>query len=197
MDDPSVFDLIEEATLPTNDTLTEVSELAQRRQAKALEIERLEEELKVASAELRELDDKLIPDAMATMGLQSFALEDGTKLEVVDVVDPYVKEEDRPAFFEWLAENGFGDLVKHQVVATFGKGEAEEAENAMRALAQAGVAYEDKESVHPQTLKAWTRERIETAARLRQPAVFPESLTIYQGRRAKIVAPKKRRGRGE
>jgi hypothetical protein len=67
-------------------------------------------------------------------------------------------DEDRQdAAFEALPD----ELLKIEVVATFAKGEAQQARDLAEELVVAGYTITVKKSVHHSTLKAWVREQFE------------------------------------
>ena len=69
---------------------------------------------------------------------------------------------------------------------SFGRGEGDRAKKVMTELFEQGLDAEQKESVHPSTLKAFAREQIEGANQ-----VFDQKardlFSIYEGKRTKIV----------
>jgi len=82
-------------------------------------------------------------------------------VQVAPVVYAHITEDKRQAAHAWLRQHGFGDLIKHQVTASFGAGEDDMAHAVKHHLEGLGVAVQDKESVHHSTLRAWARERLE------------------------------------
>lgn len=176
------FDEMVEATkLPGDEGLGEVARLAK------LQIE-YEDELKAAEEAVQKVKQKLaqiqadaLPHAMAKVGLKTFELEDGTQIKVEPFVSTHIAEERREKAFQWLAEHGYGDLVKDTVVLTFGRQEHSRAVEAMKYLLDAGYNPSNKQSVHGQTLKAWAR------AELAKGTDVPHDLFgIYTGQKAKI-----------
>ena len=88
----------------------------------------------------------------------------------------------REAAYSWLRENGLGDIIKNDITVTFGRGEDNKAAE-YASLAQ-GQGYEpvQKIGVHPQTLKAVVRERLESGREM------PSDLfKTYAGNRTKIT----------
>jgi len=92
----------------------------------------------------------------------------------------------RLAAFKWLRHNNFDAIIKRNIILNFGKGEDQKADKVKEELMKLGYAPQDKSGVHPMTLKAFIRERIEAA----QP--IPQDLfQIHTGSRAKITPPAK------
>ena len=97
-----------------------------------------------------------------------------------------INKNNRDAAHAWLRQQGHGDIIKNQVSVSFGKGEDETALETMTLLEQEGLFPAQKESVHPSTLKAFVRERIESgdsAFTVDTQKLF----SVYQGKRTKIT----------
>ena len=79
-------------------------------------------------------------------------------------------------FNQWLRDNGHGDLVKHVVSVAFGAGEDDVAQETKELLSAhlakntSGLAVDDKETVHNQTLNAFLRKMNEDGEEI--PAFF-------------------------
>jgi len=148
-------------------------------------VERLEDTLKAAKAELRRLLDVELPATMAELGVERINLRDGSALEVKQVVDARIPRAKQAEALAWLREHGYGDLIKSQVVASFGAGDDEVARAAQLYLEEIGAPVQAKETVHPQTLKAWARERLEAGDEI------PDDLFgLYTGETVRIKKPK-------
>lgn len=144
----------------TNEELGQISRLAERQLEEELQVVKLEEQLKQAKEALRQTSDVDLPNAMAEVGLSSFTLSNGTKISVKDEVYASIPKECQEKAFLWLRNHDFGSLIKNQIIAEFGKGEDEEAHEAAALLAEHGWRPQQKESVHPMTLKAFIREQL-------------------------------------
>ena len=126
--------------------------------------------------ELKNQKDKIssetIPAILAEQGLQSLKLADGTVLEVNKKYsctlpkDPQKKE----SAYQWLRDQGLGDIIKNEVAVTFGKGEDNKAKQLLDLAVGNGYEPTQKEKVEPMTLKALYRERVE--AGLDMPSDF-------------------------
>lgn len=149
-------------------------------------IENLEDALKAAKAELHTMCTKTIPAAMASAHTLEHKTDKSVSVEIEDVLHGTLPKDDgkRKAAFNWLADNGASDLVKTEVKASFGRGEHNLAGEITAKLSELGITYEANESVHPQTLAAFARER------LRGGKEIPlETLGLYAGRHAVITLP--------
>jgi DnaJ-class molecular chaperone len=143
------------------DLLKTLSRLAQLARDKKDEIAEKEEALKRANNDLRKLIEIDIPEAMREGQVQSIALEDGTKITVKPDVFASITAEMQDRAFAWLREHEMGGVIKHQVKADFGKNEGDAADKLLKFCEENNIPIADKETVHPQTLKALVKEQLE------------------------------------
>ena len=96
------------------------------------------------------------------MNVTKLKLKDGASIEVTNFYSARIVPDKQEEAFNWLRENGLGDIIKNDVTVTFGRGEDNKA-MAYATLAK-GQGYEpvQKIGVHAQTLKAVVRERTES-----------------------------------
>lgn len=153
-----------DAIIPTDEELAMVSKLAAKQRDLENSIAEMEEGLKKAKADLDQVRDKELPNALAEIGLSELKLTDGTKISIKTEVYANISEERSQAAFAWLRKNGHGALVKNIISAEFGKGEDEKAIEAATVLAEAGFSPKQKESVHAMTLKAFVKEQVNQGA---------------------------------
>ena len=142
---------------------------AKRLSDKVLELKDLEDEIANAEHSLKKLKEKAkvvssveIPAMMDDMQITKLKLKDGESVEIKKIYGAYIPPEQQEAAFKWLRNNGLGDIIKNDITVTFGKGEDNKA--AEYAVLAKGQGYEpvQKIGVHPQTLKAMVRERLES-----------------------------------
>lgn len=139
--------------------LKRVIDLAKLLVAQRDKVESMEKELKAAQADLRRIETEDLPELMREIGMASVTLDDGSIIEVTDEVQCAITEGARNAAHEWLINNGFGGLIKTEVVVTFGRGERDEAEEFAQ---QVGDHHPELvERVHPSTLKSFVKEQLE------------------------------------
>ena len=121
-----------------------------------------EEHTKKLKEKARELSQGVIPEMMKEMNVTKLKLKDGASIEVTNFYSARITPDKQEAAFNWLRENGLGDIIKNDVTVTFGRGEDNKA-MAYATLAK-GQGYEpvQKIGVHNQTLKAVVRERTES-----------------------------------
>jgi hypothetical protein len=119
-------------------------------------VARLESELATAKEDMRRVEQEDLPDLMQELGLETFKLKSGEVIEVKNEVECSISEDRRAAAHHWLASNGFGGLIKTEVVVKFGRDE----HDAAVACAES-VGGEMVERVHPMTLKSFIKEQME------------------------------------
>lgn len=135
--------------------LQRVKELAKLMIAQRKVVEDIEAQLAQAKRDLAKIETEDLPELMREVELKSVTTDAGEVIEIVDEVSCGITEEKRFAAHKWLLDNGFGGLIKTEVVAKFGKGDYEKA---MEAAQQIGGIV--TESVHAQTLKAFVKEQM-------------------------------------
>jgi|TARA_R100000149_G_C5879913_1_gene144645 hypothetical protein len=143
------------------ESLGSVAGLAKAIKTKEELIESLEQTLKEEKKALIKMTDEDLPTMLMELGMQSLTLDDGSDVTVKQTYGASIRVDDRPAAYEWLRDNGYDDIIKNQVLCVFGRGEDDMA-SAFQALAsQQGYAAEQKTEIHPQTLRAFVKERVE------------------------------------
>lgn len=170
---------------------TEIQRLRQMgelfmRQAQA--VAAAEEALKAAKENFAKTEREDLPLLMQEIGMASFTLEDGTSIEVTPDVQCNISEANRPAANSWLIANGFGGLIKTQVVTEFGRGDIEEATAYQRLVIEKFPEHTPmvKDTVHPATLKSFVKEQLQ-----REDCTLPKELfSVYEFNKAKITLPK-------
>ena len=121
-----------------------------------------EEHTKYLKEKAKQLSNFDIPKMMQEMNVTKLKLKDGASIEVTNFYSARIVPDKQEEAFNWLRNNGLGDIIKNDVTVTFGRGEDNKA-TAYAVLAR-GQGYEpvQKSGVHTQTLKAVDRERTES-----------------------------------
>jgi len=144
-----------------NNDLKQVAGLARQQLVLEQRVEDLTAELKRAQAELAHISGEALPAALAEHGLTELKMADGSKLTVATVISANISKERAYEAHDWLRSNGHADLIKNTVSVAFGKGDDEKASALITQLDQMGFDADQKEAVHPSTLKAFCKEQIE------------------------------------
>ena len=176
-------DVAEQLSEVTEDGLSRVTNLALAQIEKHQLVESLEEQLKQAKKDLANIQENELPAAIAEYNLKEFTLDNGTQISVKRFYNVSIPkdEEKRQACFNWLNDNGYGDLIKNQVAVNFVKGKEREATSFIQELEDRNLTPSNKKWVEPMTLKAFAKERVEKA----EP--FPSDMFgLYIGEKATI-----------
>ena len=130
------------------------------------EISKLKEQLKTKEDYERKLSREVLPSLFSEVGLSELKLADGRKIKVSEYYTATPLKENRGKVFQWLRDNGFGDLVKNQVTCSFGRNEEEKASGLLSHLSDKGYQSTQREWVEPSTLRAFVREQYEAGKEL-------------------------------
>jgi len=158
-----------------SDQVLSLRDLEDRIRQKETEVKKLKKDLDIVSGEI-------IPTMMTEMNISTLKLADGSAVEVKPIYGASISPDKKEEAFNWLRENGLGDLVKNEVTVSFGRNEDNKA-MAYATLAQ-GQGYQpvQKLKVEPMTLKALVRERVESGQDM------PSDLfNVFTGNRTKIT----------
>lgn len=149
-------------------------------------VEDLETQLTAAKADVRRIEQEDLPDLMQELGLETFKLKTGEVIEVKQDVDCSITEARRHDAHQWLIANGFGGLIKTEVVVAFGRGEHDAAEEFAGKLAEEGKDPNLVERVHPMTLKSFVKEQMAAGT-----ALPFELFGVHPFNKVKITSAKK------
>jgi len=146
------------------------------------QIKNVEDNLKSLKQKADTLSGEVIPTMMTEMNISTMKLADGSAIEVKPVYGASIPKDRQEEAFNWLRENGLGDLIKNEVTVSFGRNEDNKA--AEYAVLAQGQGYQptQKLKVEPMTLKALVRERLEAGKEM------PSDLfNVFAGNRTKIT----------
>ena len=130
----------------------------------------MEKDLKKLKEKADKIGSEIIPNLLAEQGLSSLKLADGSSIDIRKSYNCTIKKDQVESAFQWLRDNGLGDIIKNEVAVQFGKGEDNKAEQLLGLAVREGYEPSQKQKVEPMTLKALYRERIE--AGLDMPSEF-------------------------
>ena len=91
--------------------LQTVAELARHIRDEEEYIASLESDLKNAKKKLLKMTDEDMPAMLAEVGISSFALDDGSTVEVKQTYGASILVNNRPQAYDWLRENGYDDII--------------------------------------------------------------------------------------
>ena len=120
-----------------------------------------EQIMKDTKKQIERISGEVIPTMMSEMGLAELKLQDGSHLKVSTSYRATITEANKEAAFNWLRNNGLGDIIKNEISVSFGRNEDNKAADYAELAKGQGFQPTQKMKVEPMTLKALVRERIE------------------------------------
>jgi|TARA_Y100000356_G_scaffold117947_1_gene108580 hypothetical protein len=124
------------------------------------EIDAAEKHLKALKTEKRRLEFEAIPEVMDEMGVERVDVGDAT-VSLKSFVSASIPVDRREEAFNWLRERNLDDIIKNDVIISFGRGQDNIAGDLMVDLERRGLHPESKTHIHSMTLKSFIRERVE------------------------------------
>ena len=157
-----------------------------------VKLKQLEDDLVDKEKELKELKrhidlvyGEVIPTMMQEMNISTLKLADGSSVEVKPVYGASITVANKEAAYTWLRENGLGDLIKNEIIVSFGRNEDNKASSYATLAKGQGFEPVQKLKVEPMTLKALVRERLESGQEM------PSDLfNVFAGNRTKVTRSK-------
>lgn len=173
------------AQTPGNQSLAEVSRLAQQLIDAESQVEEFQARLKQAQVAVMELKQRQLPDTMQELGIKSFKLTSGAEVKVEPFFRCSLAGKAKEAAITWLKETEQDGLLTREITVPFGKGELDRSKALHEALLKKGYAAALTESVNTASFKKLVRESLE--AGLNPPL---DTMGVFQGKEAVIIPPK-------
>ena len=173
------------------DSLTKVndakslSEQVVKLQSMEEDLVKQEERVKKIKKDIEVMSGEVIPTMMQEMNLSTLKLSDGSSVEVKPIYGASISPAKKEEAFNWLRNNGLGDLIKNEITVSFGRNEDNKAQQ--YAVLAKGQGFEpvQKLKVEPMTLKSLVRERLESGQEM------PSDLfNVFAGNRTKVTRSK-------
>ena len=155
-----MFDESEALDSINTETTKNLSGLVRQLRVVEQEVEEAETLLKNLKSERQKLSTQMIPDLMDEMGVERVDV-DGLTVTKKQIVAASIPVDKRELAFDWLRDRGLDDIIKNDVVCTFGRGQDNLAKDAFWTLKDKGLEPSTKTHIHPMTLKAFVKDRVE------------------------------------
>ena len=155
------FEEDQQDAMKKTDNIQSLADQVQRLEEMQHELEIREDALKEHKKQIQYISGEVIPTMMSEMGLAELKLHDGSHLKVSTSYRATITEANKEAAFNWLRENGLGDIIKNEISVSFGRNEDNKAADYAELAKSNGFQPTQKMKVEPMTLKALVRERIE------------------------------------
>ena len=176
------FEADQQDAMKKTDNIQSLADQVERLETVATTIEAAEENLKLLKKKRDHISGDIIPTMMSEMGLAELKLHDGSHLKVSTSYRATITEANKEAAFNWLRENGLGDIIKNEISVTFGRNEDNKAADYAALAQERGYQPTQKVKVEPMPLKALGRERIEAGKEMPTEifGVFSENKTTIK-----------------
>ena len=168
--------------LDKTDHIDKLATKIKEMQAIQKDIEQNEEYLKQRKKDLELISGEAIPTMLTEMGLSYLKLADGSSVEVKTNYSATITLANKEKAFNWLRENGLGDIIKNELTVSFGRNEDNKAAAYAELAKGQGFQPTQKMKVEPMTLKALVRERIEAGREMPTEifGIFSENKTTIK-----------------
>ena len=114
------------ADAPSQVTQTEPQKLTEeikKLQDVQQEIQNYKDRIKDLEESEKYFSQVVIPDMMNAMNLKTMKLKDGSEIEISNKFFANALAAKRAEAYQWLRENGLGNIVKNEITVRFGKDE--------------------------------------------------------------------------
>jgi hypothetical protein len=155
------FEKDQQKMMSKTENIQSLADQVERLESLQSRLELQEDNLKNTKKELDHLSGEIIPTMMSEMGLSHLKLMDGSSVDVKPHYSANITVANKEAAFNWLRNNGLGDIIKNEISVSFGRNEDNKAADYAALAQERGFQPTQKLKVEPMTLKALIRERIE------------------------------------
>ena len=155
------FEKDQQEVIKKTDNIQSLADQVERLESLQSRLDLQEENIKNTKKELEHLSGEVIPTMMAEMGLSHLKLVDGSSVDVKPHYSANITVANKEAAFNWLRNNGLGDIIKNEISVSFGRNEENKAADYASLAQERGFQPTQKLKVEPMTLQALVRERTE------------------------------------
>ena len=176
------FEKDQQDSLRRTDNIQSLADQVEKLEKYIEQLKAQEDIVKKTKEEIDRLSGEVIPTMMSEMGLSELKLQDGSHLKVATSYKASITEANKEMAFNWLRENGLGDIIKNEINVLFGRNEDNKAAEYAELAKSQGFQPTQKMKVEPMTLKALVRERIEAGKEMPTEifSVFTENKTTIK-----------------
>ena len=155
------FEKDQQKVIRNTDNIQSLADQVEKLEALQTRLEIQEENIKNTKKQLDHLSGEVIPTMMSEMGLSHLKLMDGSSVDVKPNYSASISVANKEKAFNWLRNNGLGDIIKNEISVSFGRNEDNKAADYAALAEERGFQPTQKLKVEPMTLKALVRERLE------------------------------------
>ena len=175
------FEKDQEEVLDRTTNINKLADKIKELQAQQEQLQIQEDAVKQKKKDIEYLSGEVIPTMLSEMGLSFLKLQDGSSVEVKTNYSATITQANKEKAFNWLRENGLGDIIKNEISVSFGRNEDNKAADYAELAKSQGLDPMQKLKVERMTLKALVRERMEAGKEM--PT---ELFNIYVGNKTTI-----------
>ncbi len=155
------FEKDQQNTMKKTDNIQSLADQVEKLESLTKRLDLQEDNIKNTKKELDHISGEVIPTMMSEMGLSHLKLMDGSSVDVKPNYSATITVANREKAFNWLRNNGLGDIIKNEILVSFGRNEDNKAADYAALAQERGYQPTQKLKVEPMTLKALVRERLE------------------------------------
>ena len=155
------FEADQQDAMKKTDNIQSLADQVEKLESLNTRLQLQEDNIKNTKKDIERISGEVIPTMMTEMGLSELKLQDGSHLKVATSYRATITEANKEAAFNWLRNNGLGDIIKNEISVSFGRNEDNKAADYAELAKGQGFQPTQKMKVEPMTLKALVRERIE------------------------------------
>ena len=176
------FEADQQDAMKRTDNIQSLADQVERLEAMQQQLEIQEDAIKEKKKQIQHISGEVIPTMMSEMGLAELKLHDGSHLKVSTSYKAHISEANKEAAYNWLRNNGLGDIIKNEISVSFGRNEDNKAADYAELAKGQGFQPTQKMKVEPMTLKALVRERIEAGKEMPTEifGIFSENKTTIK-----------------
>ena len=176
------FEQDKQNTIQKTDNIRSLADQVEKLEALQARLELQEDNMKNTKKDIERISGEVIPTMMSEMGLSHLKLMDGSSVDVKPNYSASISVANKEAAFNWLRNNGLGDIIKNEISVSFGRNEDNKAADYAALAQERGYQPTQKLKVEPMTLKALVRERIEAGKEMPTEifGIFSENKTTIK-----------------
>ena len=155
------FEQDQQDAMKKTDNIQSLADQVEKLESLNTRLQLQEDNIKNTKKDIERTSGEVIPTMMTEMGLSELKLQDGSHLKVATSYKAHISEANKEMAYNWLRNNGLGDIIKNEISVSFGRNEDNKAADYAELAKGQGFQPTQKMKVEPMTLKALVRERIE------------------------------------
>ena len=115
------FEKDQEQVLDKTTNINKLADKIKELQAQQAQLQVQEDAVKQKKKDIEHLSGEVIPTMLSEMGLSFLKLQDGSSVEVKTNYSATITQAKKEEAFNWLRENGLGDIIKNEISVSFGR----------------------------------------------------------------------------